>query len=407
MVAMDLPYVVACAALLLFSYFAKHRNGTLFISAISVWITSAIFSQFLISNWSSVGYLMFYPLMFGAIPQLFEISQKTQMVHLIDGSVITLGSSTVISAIALRHLPTDFMHIFYPICDLILLIAVMISVSRRPINLRSLLIAAGFIIFASTDFFFLWLVTNNKYQINSLMNYGWIFGLLLIAVGQYFRGIKSEEFLPFSTFYFGVSVLASASMLAAIALHKFQIPNFIIAPALATLLASFIRMAIALKVSEKLVSEESLAKVDDLTGLPNRRRFISELERYLNGSILLMDLDSFKPVNDQYGHETGDELLRMVSNRFRKAIPDDALLARLGGDEFAVLIHEDYESALELAMALRATCSYPFTVAGNQIQIDVSIGCVSNDGRTDLMSRADTAMYQAKRTGVGVWAQET
>ena len=141
-------------------------------------------------------------------------------------------------------------------------------------------------------------------------------------------------------------------MLAAIALHKFQIPNFIIVPALATLLASFIRMAIALKVSEKMVSEESLAKIDDLTGLPNRRRFISELERYLNGSILLMDLDSFKPVNDQYGHEAGDELLRMVSNRFRKAIPDDALLARLGGDEFAVLVHEDYESALELAMAL-------------------------------------------------------
>ena len=102
MVAMDLPYVVACAALLLISYFAKHRNGTLFLSAISAWITSAISSQFFISNWSSVGYLMFYPLIFGAIPKLFEISQETQMVHLIDGSVITLGSSTVISAIALQ-----------------------------------------------------------------------------------------------------------------------------------------------------------------------------------------------------------------------------------------------------------------------------------------------------------------
>ena len=186
----------------------------------------------------------------------------------------------------------------------------------------SLLIATGFIIFAATDFLFLWLIANNNYQINSLMNYGWIFGLLLMAVGQYFRGIRSEEFPPFSTFYFGLSVLASATMLAAIALHKFQIPNFIIVPALATLLASFIRMAIALKVSEKMVSEESLAKIDDLTGLPNRRRFIGELERYLNGSILLMDLDSFKPVNDQYGHETGDELLRMVSNRFRKTIPE-------------------------------------------------------------------------------------
>ena len=404
---MDLPYLVACAALFLISYFAKHRNGALFLYALLAWIISAICSQLFTSGWSSAGYLIFYPLIFGAIPKLFEISQDTQMVRLIDGSVITLGSSTVFSAFILRHLPADFIHIFYPICDLILLIAVLIAVSRRPLNLRSFLITVGFAIFTATDFLFLWLVTKNSYQMTSLMNYGWIIGLLLIAIGQYFRGIKSEEFPPFSTFYFGLSVLSSALMLAAIALHKFQIPNFIIAPALATLLASFIRMAIALKVSEKLISEESLAKIDDLTGLPNRRRFISELERYLNGSILLMDLDGFKPVNDQHGHETGDELLRMVSNRFRKAIPDDALLARLGGDEFAVLVHEDYESALELAMAIRATCSYPFTIAGNQIQIDVSIGCVANDGRNDLMSRADTAMYQAKRARVGVWAQGT
>ena len=407
MMVMDLPFTITCAALLLISYFAKHRNGALFLYALLVWISSATCSQIFTSGWSSVGYILFYPLIFGAIPKLFEISQETQLVRLIDGSVITLGSSTVISAFVLRHLPTDFIHIFYPICDLILLIAVMISISRRPPNLRNLLISAGFTVFTATDFLFLWLLTKNSYQINSLMNYGWILGLLLIAIGQYFRGIKSEEFPPFSTFYFGFSVLASALMLAAIALHKFNIPNFIIAPALATLLASFIRMAIALKESEKLLSEESLAKIDDLTGLPNRRKFISELEKYLNGSILLMDLDGFKPVNDQHGHATGDDLLRMVSNRFRKAIPDDALLARLGGDEFAVLVHEDYELALELAMALRATLSYPFNIAGIQIQIDVSIGCVANDGRNDLMSRADTAMYQAKRARVGVWAQGT
>ena len=407
MVSMDLPYTLTCAALMLVSFFAKHRNGLLYLLALASWITSAIASQFLITIWGNLGYILFYPLIFGAIPKLFEISQETQMVRLLDGSVITLGSSTVISAIALRQLPTDFMHIFYPICDLTLLIAAFISVTRRPISLRSLLIIFGFAVFSATDFLFLWQITVNKYQNNSLMNYGWILGFLLISVGQYFRGIKSEEFPPFSTFYFGLSVLASALMLAGIALHKFQIPNFIIAPALATLLASFIRMAIALKQSEKLVAEESLAKIDDLTGLPNRRRFISEVDRYINGSILLMDLDGFKPVNDQHGHETGDELLRMVSNRFRKAIPDDALLARLGGDEFAVLVHQNYESALELAMALRATLSYPFNIAGSQIQIDVSIGCVANDGRSDLMSRADTAMYQAKRARVGVWAQGT
>jgi diguanylate cyclase (GGDEF)-like protein len=90
-----------------------------------------------------------------------------------------------------------------------------------------------------------------------------------------------------------------------------------------------------------------------------------------------------------------------------KALPNGSLLARLGGDEFAVLTPADYEQAMELAMALRATLSYPFNIAGEQIRIDVSIGCVANDGRSDLMSRADTAMYQAKRAQVGVWASGT
>ena len=150
-----------------------------------------------------------------------------------------------------------------------------------------------------------------------------------------------------------------------------------------------------------------LFRSDDLTGLPNRRRFISEVADYQNGSILLMDLDGFKPVNDSYGHETGDEILKQVANRFLKAIPDDSLLARLGGDEFAVLTRGSYEEAMELALALRATLSYPFNIGGEMIQVDVSIGCVSNDGKSDLMSRADTAMYKAKQAQVGVWAGGT
>ena len=99
----------------------------------------------------------------------------------------------------------------------------------------------------------------------------------------------------------------------------------------------------------------------------------------------------------------------MVSNRFRKAIPDDALLARLGGDEFAVLVHQNYESALELAMALRATLSYPFQIAGNEIKLSVSIGEALSEPenpQANLLRRADEAMYLAKRakTGIATWS---
>ena len=404
---MNLIYLAICAALLVATFFARKRNGTLYLLALSAWVGSEISTNYLPTQWltwSSAGYVVFYPLIFVAIPSLFEIDQSSEIVRLIDGAVLVLGSSTIASALLLRQIEADFLHLLYPVCDLVILIAVLISFARRPINGRSLLVLSGFLIYSATDFLYLIRVANNSYQSSSLLNYGWLVGFALITIALFRRGIKSEKFPPIPIFYLALSVISSALILAAIALGLYQIPNFVIGPALATLFASFIRMAIALKQSERSFAEESLAKIDDLTGLPNRRRFIGEVEKYLNGSILLMDLDGFKPVNDKYGHETGDEILKQVSARFLKAIPNGSLLARLGGDEFAVLTHENYEGAMELAMAIRATLSYPFNIAGAAISIDVSIGCVSNDGKSDLMSRADTAMYQAKRGQVGVWA---
>lgn len=404
---MNLIYLAICAALLVATFFARKRNGTLYLLALSAWVGSEIATNYLPTQWltwSSAGYVVFYPLIFVAIPSLFEIDQSSEIVRLIDGAVLVLGSSTIASALLLRQIEADFLHLLYPVCDLVILIAVLISFARRPINGRSLLVLSGFLIYSATDFLYLIRVANNSYQSSSLLNYGWLVGFALITIALFRRGIKSEKFPPIPIFYLALSVISSALILAAIALGLYQIPNFVIGPALATLFASFIRMAIALKQSERSFAEESLAKIDDLTGLPNRRRFIGEVEKYLNGSILLMDLDGFKPVNDKYGHETGDEILKQVSARFLKAIPNGSLLARLGGDEFAVLTHENYEGAMELAMAIRATLSYPFNIAGAAISVDVSIGCVSNDGKSDLMSRADTAMYQAKRGQVGVWA---
>jgi diguanylate cyclase (GGDEF)-like protein len=115
-----------------------------------------------------------------------------------------------------------------------------------------------------------------------------------------------------------------------------------------------------------------------------------------------LDLDGFKPVNDTYGHEVGDKILQQVSQRFSRSLPSGALLARLGGDEFGVLVDGSHESVMEVALALRATLSYPFLVNGNEITIGVSIGVADNDGADDLMLRADNAMYAAKRQAIGV-----
>ena len=404
---MDALYLVLCLLILVGTAFTRRRSGISYLLALCFWVSSEIATNLINSQWSSAGYVAFYPFIFLAIPALFEIEVHGQLVRLIDGAVLVLGSSTIATTFLLRTFKADFLHLLYPVCDIVILIAVLVAFVRRPINGRSLLVLSGFLIYTATDFLYLLKVTQNNYQSNSLLNYGWLLAFALITTSQFRRGIKSEEFPPIPIFYLAFSVISNSLLLAVIALDLFQLTNIVIGPALATLFAAFLRMALALKESERSFAAENLAKIDDLTGLPNRRRFISEVVDYQNGSILLMDLDGFKPVNDSYGHETGDEILKQVANRFLKAIPDDSLLARLGGDEFAVLTRGSYEEAMELALALRATLSYPFNIGGEMIQVDVSIGCVSNDGKSDLMSRADTAMYKAKQAQVGVWAGGT
>ena len=404
---MDALYLVLCLLILVGTAFTRRRSGISYLLALCFWVSSEIATNLINSQWSSAGYVAFYPFIFLAIPALFEIEVHGQLVRLIDGAVLVLGSSTIATTFLLRTFKADFLHLLYPVCDIVILIAVLVAFVRRPINGRSLLVLSGFLIYTATDFLYLLKVTHNNYQSNSLLNYGWLLAFALITTSQFRRGIKSEEFPPIPIFYLAFSVISNSLLLAVIALDLFQFTNIVIGPALATLFAAFLRMALALKESEQSFASENLAKIDDLTGLPNRRRFISEVADYQNGSILLMDLDGFKPVNDSYGHQTGDEILKQVANRFLKAIPNDSLLARLGGDEFAVLTRGSYEEAMELALALRATLSYPFNIGGEMIQVDVSIGCVSNDGKSDLMSRADTAMYKAKQAQVGVWAGGT
>ena len=101
-------------------------------------------------------------------------------------------------------------------------------------------------------------------------------------------------------------------------------------------------------------------------------------------------------------HEFGNLVLQQVAQRFSRSLPTGAVLARLGGDEFGVLVNGTYEQTLEAAYALEATLSYPFVIEGNTIKIGVSIGHVQNDGSHNALERADAAMYEAKRSGVGV-----
>lgn len=158
-----------------------------------------------------------------------------------------------------------------------------------------------------------------------------------------------------------------------------------------------------------------LALHDALTELPNRVLFMKQLGRILDQSkqnsthrfsVLLLDCDHFKVVNDSLGHLVGDRLLIAVARRIQTCLPPGVMLARLGGDEFAILVEEDTpegDRALELAKQIQAELSYPFQLGSQENFTNVSIGIVlghpSYEQPEHLLRDADSAMYQAKAKG--------
>ena len=147
------------------------------------------------------------------------------------------------------------------------------------------------------------------------------------------------------------------------------------------------------------------AQHDSLTGLPNRTQMHDRLAAALASdeavSVLLLDLDRFKPVNDTHGHEAGDEVLRVVAERLRTAVRPGDLVARLGGDEFAVLVSEGSDSSL-LADRLQALIAAPISVGQHVVvTVGASVGHATGRGAGTsteaLLRAADDDMYRAKR----------
>ncbi|UCV09944.1 CHASE domain-containing protein [Dechloromonas denitrificans] len=170
----------------------------------------------------------------------------------------------------------------------------------------------------------------------------------------------------------------------------------------------------ALRLAAGMTEElRHMAQHDPLTGLPNRTLFSDRVQHELahakrqagHFALVFLDLDHFKPINDNYGHAIGDILLQQVAKRLQRALRASDTVGRIGGDEFVLLLAEvsGADAALALAEKIRHEIARPYSINGQDLTISCSLGVAlyPNDGDDEisLTKSADEAMYQAKDSG--------
>lgn len=177
--------------------------------------------------------------------------------------------------------------------------------------------------------------------------------------------------------------------------------------------------AIVQDLTEQQLWENKLTQIamhDDLTGLANRKYFMQQLNYAMklsrrmpdeNMALIMLDLDFFKPINDTYGHQVGDDVLKHVADIMREQIRDVDTAVRLGGDEFAIVLvsagKDIKENSRYVSNRILSQIANPFKIDGKKINIGVSIGIsfIDNDEMVaeDIIRNADTALYQSKEKG--------
>jgi diguanylate cyclase (GGDEF)-like protein len=308
----------------------------------------------------------------------------------------------------------------YPISDIILLTVAGVVLVRTSSDHRLplTLLTAGVACFAFSDSGFAYLSAGHRYASGNIIDIGWAAGLLLIAVAAA-AGRESVErqrdafvlpgwasvWLPYAP------LLAAAFVVAAQPVPVLRTRPVIIAAGVLAV-AVLARQFLAVRENRRLVATVAdQAMHDPLTGLANRALFNERLGhamqlRQREGlplSVVSIDLNDFKLVNDNLGHLVGDDLLIGVGRRLRNCVRGSGTVARLGGDEFSLLVDGGAEAAERVGNRVVNAFEEPFQLSGHELLMRPSIGLAVADSdeplaAEELLRRADTAMYSAKRS---------
>ena len=342
------------------------------------------------------------------VVSLFSISWATAL-----GSVYRGANDARLSTIV---------SLAYPASDVALLTVVVVVLSYASAGGRLGLtwLGAGLIAFAVADSGFAYMTAVGTYRTGNLIDACWVGGFLVLACSTVFdlstkKGLERHSVTPRGALLLPYVPSGIGMVVALVHLHTSGSDTVMIVVAAAAVWLLVARQILVLLDNRALMVHITHQALHDvLTGLGNRALFADRLEHALElhrrdlraVTLLLIDLDDFKTVNDSLGHPCGDELLIRVSERLRASVRAGDTVARLGGDEFAILV-EDGGDPLHAVDRILLALEQPVDVGHRSIPVGASIGMASlmsddaSASATDMLRRADVAMYAAKRNGKG------
>jgi diguanylate cyclase (GGDEF)-like protein len=354
---------------------------------------------------------------------LFTISWSTSI------NQVTSSTSADTGTIAL------LINLAYPCGDIVVLTVAILSVSRRttrPTGLTAVAVGMGLI--AVSDGFYAYLVATGSFASGSIVGLGWIAGFGVIGCAAVANldeptdvagtGSDRAEHVEVRQ----VSALPYIPLVLALVVVGHQRLSdvldrvsgiAVVLTFLGVLARQYLTIRDNVTLTRNLAKREGelqrQAFQDVLTGLPNRALFTDRaahaLEQHRRSlrplALLFVDLDDFKAVNDTLGHPVGDQLVIRVAERLRGALRASDTVARFGGDEFAVLAEGEDTNGVGLGARIVDSLRPPFMLGKEQLSIGASIGIAEviavqqTPSLDELFSRADIAMYAAKRAGKG------
>jgi two-component system cell cycle response regulator len=402
---------------------AERLPWLLLSASLLLWTTGDMYYVYVLSGLENVPipsvadplYLAFYPVSYAALALLLRGRMHRFQGNLwLDGLIAALGVAAVGAAVVFDKVLSTTggtpivvaTNLAYPLADLLLLslVVAMFALTGWRFDRTWAFVAAGYAVFAVADTAYLYQTAEGRYVEGGLLDVAWPAALVLIACAAWqpvtkLRDVRTESWkeLTLPTFF----ALVSLSLL--VYDHFVRINVVALALASAAIGMVIVRAVLMFRERVRLLEstrEESLT--DALTGLGNRRRFVSDLEdRLADGSealvLIVFDLDGFKGYNDSFGHSAGDAMLARVAGKLAEATGEHGHAFRLGGDEFCVLATPDEVGPGGLIE--RSTAA--LTEEGEGFSVSSSFGAVlipsEAEDLTEALRIADNRMYLNKQ----------